>query len=62
MKMFLLTLFAIYLTVDFFATFKEWMRSKSNKEYWFGFVDTITCGGMILAFIDLVNLLVKEAV
>ena len=57
MKVFLYLVLSVYLTLDFFATFSEWMRSKSNKEYWMRFVDTIVAGGLLLAFIKFVDLL-----
>lgn len=57
MKFFLYLVLSVYLTLDFFATFSEWMRSKSNKEYWMRFVDTIVAGGLLLAFIKFVDLL-----
>lgn len=57
MKFFLYLVLSVYLTLDFFGTFSEWMRSKSNKEYWMRFVDTIVAGGLLLAFIKFVDLL-----
>lgn len=57
MKFFLYLVLSVYLTLDFFGTFSEWMRSKNNKEYWRRFADTLVSGGLLLAFIKFVDLL-----
>ena len=55
MKIFLLTVFSIYLAADWVATFKKWLTSKSNKEYWFGFFDTVITSGLLIGFVKLIE-------
>lgn len=57
MRTILLIIFTIYLTVDFMGTFVSWTQSKSIKEYWWRFADTLISAGMILVFIKLVEIL-----
>lgn len=57
MKIFLLILFSFYFTLQFCGSFSAWMKSKSNKEHNWRFVDTLISAGMIFAFIKLVEVL-----
>lgn len=59
MKIFLLSVFSIYLAMDFVGSFAAWMKSKGNKEYWLRFVDTMVSGALMCAFVKLVDILVS---
>ena len=59
MKIFPLCVVAIFLTIEFFGCFAAWMKSKSKREYWLRFVDTAICGGVLVGFVGLVEVLVK---
>ena len=55
MKVFLLAVFACYLSADFFGSFAAWLKAKNNKEYWWRCVDTVISGVLIVGFIKLIE-------
>ena len=55
MKVFLLAVFACYLTTDFFGSFATWLKAKDNKEYWWRFADTVVSGALIVGLIKLIE-------
>ena len=61
MKIFLLVFFSFYFTVEFMSSFIKWLNTKTNKEYWWGFVDTAVQAAVLFAFIKLINILSEVA-
>lgn len=57
MKTALLVLFIFYFSLQFVNSFASWIKSKSNKEYCWRFVDTLSAAALMFAFIKLVGVL-----
>ena len=57
MKNILFVLFALYLSINFVNAFAKWINSKDNREYGLRLVSTAFSGGMIFAFIKLIDIL-----
>ena len=55
MQTILCVVFSIYLTVMFCHAFNSWIHSKNNREYGVRLINTVISGGMIFAFIKLLD-------
>jgi len=55
MRTFLLIVFSTYFVIMFMGSFLSWINSKSDREFWWRFIDTWVSIGMIYAFIKLIE-------